>query len=172
MSREITPVDAAGVEPARRVRLAGFQSRFRRQVGLRIQSGEGEARTHKAVKLAGFRIRCRRPTLGLPLQSGRRTTRKPHPRVPCPVSSRGQDPAWFIVHERRAEQSKPTPRGRALVSSEARSLSGSLSLRTLPRIRTEILCGLSAAPLTVGLEGHGADDRVRTGDLDVGNVAL
>jgi hypothetical protein len=41
-----------------------------------------------------------------------------------------------------------------------------------PRIRTENLLALNEAPLPVGLDRRGADDRDRTGDLDVGNVAL
>jgi hypothetical protein len=47
-------------------------------------------------------------------------------------------------------------------------------LRAPPEIRTRILFLLREAPLPVGLEGQElrAADRLRTGDLDVGNVVL
>ena len=56
-------------------------------------------------------------------------------------------PARFGLQVRRAEQSKPTPWRRALVSSEARTLSSSLPMRTLLGIRTQTTRGLNALAL-------------------------
>jgi hypothetical protein len=133
--------------------------------------GESGARTHKAVKLAGFRIRCRRPTLGLPLRSGWRRTRTCPRREPRPpVSSRAP---CQLGQPSEAESGGHGPHAlrRALVSTEARSLTGSLSSRTLPGTRTQTTRGLNALALPIGLEGPGVSDGARTRDLDAGNVA-
>jgi hypothetical protein len=59
--------DAAGVGPARPCSSPGFKAG---SVASRIAhpSGGSGARTRKGLNLGGFRDRCRRPTLGLPLR--------------------------------------------------------------------------------------------------------
>lgn len=49
------------------MKLAGFQSRFRRQSDCASKAeGVGLGPTRPLAELGGFRNRCRRPTLGLP----------------------------------------------------------------------------------------------------------
>jgi hypothetical protein len=82
-----------------------------------VASGEGESRTRKAeAQLLSGQIPS---PIGLPLHGGRRRTRISGPSGPHPLSRRGPPPGDFISHERRAENSNPTPKC-ALVSGEAR----------------------------------------------------
>jgi hypothetical protein len=80
---------------------------------------------------------------------------------PIPFPAGAGAPVRFIIHERRAEQSKPTPCGAHSLAARpgAPCPVHSPCVRAPPRIRTANLCLLRAAPLPVGLEGHGADDR-------------
>jgi hypothetical protein len=128
------------------------------------------------------------------------TRTAPLPSRAHPISNRDRLHGGLVFHERKVRDSNPgaphwrihgfrpcpscpghLPRAesgrlerhawqRALVSSEAQDPAWFTLPGTVPGIRTRNLCGLSAAPLPVGLERPGADGWSRTGDLHLGQV--
>ena len=111
------PAEAERVERSR-PRLVRVQAGCSHQSACASMSGEGESRTRKAeAQLLSGQVPS---PIGLPLHGGRRRTRISGSCDPHPVSRRGPPPGDFISHERRAENSNPTPK-RALVSSEAQA---------------------------------------------------
>ena len=140
------PADAAGVEPAR-PRLARVRAGFRRQVGLRIPDAE-RARVELArPKLNCFRGRSRRRSGCLSMVEEGVLETHSQGATRFPDGDRTLAASSSTAESGRLERHG---RSRALVSSEARH-PGRFALhglpRTVPRIRTANLLGLSQAPL-------------------------
>ena len=120
------PADAAGVEPAR-PRLARVQAGFRRQVGLRIHDAE-RARVELArPKLNCFRGRSRRRSGCLSIVEEGVLETHSQGATRFPDGDRTLAASSSTAESGRLERHG---RSRALVSSEARSLIGSLSMIT------------------------------------------
>jgi hypothetical protein len=121
-----------------------------------------------------------------PLRTGARTGRVRFPwrktevliprRFPVPPGFRPEAAAWRLrLPRRRADYSKATPFDAHPLATEPGTpvrftLPACGCVRTDPGTRTLNICGLSAAPLPIGLDRLGADDRPRTGDLHLGKV--
>ena len=168
------PADAAGVEPARRVRLAEFQSRFRRQSDCASLSGESGARTHKALP-------------GSPVFETGAVVR--HSACLSMADGAGLEPAHGVSRDLRFPAghlansvSHPEAESGLL---ESHALASTIRLATGPGAPVRFTLhpypspdsnrdprGLNPLALPIGLEGHGADGGVRTRGLRLGKPTL
>ena len=133
-------------------------------------SGEGESRTRKAeAQLLSGQVPS---PIGLPLQGGRYTVRTcaGEPGHPFPA---GHFTSRSTFHARRAGDSNAKPKN-ALVSSEAGQPWPVHSPYRPRDSNPHILRSERSDSYLIGLERHElrAADRLRTGDLQLGKVAL
>ena len=165
------PAEGEGVEPHGLTAATGFQGQLPQPAAHLPSAESGGTEPHRLATAARFRNGACHPAGSLSMEEdgelesqGLPTpTRFPdgdhHPVVSSPVAESGEIESHGVT--------------RALVSSEARSLIGSLSMitRTVPRIRTANLLGLSQAPLPNWARTAWSDRRDSNSPCNLGKVA-